>query len=104
DRYDSRINKRTEKTLQRLSRWENKIKPALQEANPQAAQRLFGNGQMTFTTLLQKYESGETITAQYRTDYNSYNDKITTQLKYLDEQKNKLDSNLIKPVNEANTK
>jgi hypothetical protein len=104
DKYDARINKRTEKTLQRLSKWENKIQPVLQKADPQAAQKLFGDGQMTFTTLLQKYESGEALTSQYQAQYNTYNDKVTTQLKYLDQQKGKLDSNLVKPVSDANAK
>jgi len=102
NKYTSRANKQTEKTLEHLSKWETKLQPELEEADPQAAQTLFGNGQMTFTSLLQKYQNGESITSQYGNEYNAYNDKMTTQLKYLEQQKGKLDSGLVKSVNDAN--
>jgi hypothetical protein len=104
DKYTSRANKQTEKTLEHLSKWETKLQPELEETDPQAAQKLFGNDQMTFTSLLQKYQSGESITSQYGNEYNAYNDKMTTQLKYLEQQKGKLDSNLVKPLSDANGK
>jgi hypothetical protein len=104
DKYTSRVNTKTEKTLKKLSHLENKIQPILQQADPQAEQRLFGNGQMTFTTLLQQYESGQAISTQCHSQYNAYNDKVTTQLNYLQQQQSKLDSNLVKPVADANAK
>jgi hypothetical protein len=104
DKYNSGINSQTVKTLQKLSKWETKLQPMIQAANPQVAQQLFGNGQMTFATLLQKYQSGEAITSQYQAQYNAYNDKMTTQLKYMEQQKGKLDSSLVKPVSDANVK
>jgi hypothetical protein len=104
DQYDSRITKKTEKTLTRLSKWEDKIHSALQKTSPQTAERLFGKGQMTFSSLLQKLKNGDSITTRYQAQYNSYNDKLTTRLKYLEQQKSKLDSNMIAPVTEANKK
>jgi len=99
--YNDRLTKKTEKTVEKLSKWETKIQSALQKTSPQTAQRLFGNGQMTFTRLLQKLKNGEAITTKYQAQYNAYNDKLATRLKYLNQQKNKLDSTMIKPVAEA---
>jgi len=100
--YNDRLTKKTEKTLEKLSKWETKIQSVLQKTSPQTAQRLFGNGQMTFTSLLQKLKNGESITTKYQTQYNAYNDKLTTRLKYLQQQKSNLDSTMVKPVAEAN--
>ncbi len=48
NQYSNRISSKTEKTLTRLSRWENKIQVLLQKVNPETANRLFGNNQLTF--------------------------------------------------------
>jgi len=100
--YNDRLTKKTEKSLEKLSKWETKIQSALQKTSPQTEQRLFGNGQMTFTSLLQKLKNGESITVKYQAQYNAYNDKLTTRLKYLQQQKENLDSTMIKPVSEVN--
>jgi hypothetical protein len=100
--YTSRITGKTEKTLTKLSRWENKIKGLLQKASPETAERLFGNNQLTFTSLLQQLKQGENILLQYQAPYNKYTDDVTTSLKYLAQQKEYLDSNIIKKV--RNTK
>jgi len=51
DKYSNRITSKTEKTLVKLSRWENKIKPLLQKASPETANRLFSDGHPTFVFL-----------------------------------------------------
>jgi hypothetical protein len=48
DKYYSRITSKTEKTLVRLAKWENKIKQLLQKASPETAQRLFADKEATF--------------------------------------------------------
>jgi hypothetical protein len=101
-KYNDRLTKKTEKSLERLSKYETKIQSILQKTSPQTEQRLFGNGQMTFTSLLQKLRNGEAITTKYQTQYDAYNNKLTNQIKYLAQQKSKLDSNIVKPVTEAN--
>ena len=53
DQYTSRITNKTEKTLTKLSRWENKIHTVLEKVNPEAAQRLFADNQLTFTVCRQ---------------------------------------------------
>ena len=54
NKYSQRFTGKTEKTLEKLSRWENKKQHLLQKINPEAANRLFASGQPTFTTVLQK--------------------------------------------------
>lgn len=96
--YTNRITTKTEKTLTKLSRWENKIKGLLQKASPETAERLFGNNQLTFTTLLQQFNNGEDMLQQYQAPYNKYRDNLTSSLKYIAEQKEQLDRGIIKKV------
>jgi hypothetical protein len=104
DQYSHRITNKTEKTLTKLSRWENKLQPLIQKANPAVAEKLFGPGKTTFTSLLKQYKQGQTITAGYKARYDEYRDKLTTSMQYLDNQKQKIDSKLIQPVTAANKK
>ena len=99
--YTSRVTRKTEKTLTKLAKWETKIKTLLEKANPETAQRLFGNNQLTFATALEKYKQGEAIIANQRARYDEYIDKLTTSIKYLDEKKELLNSKLIQPVKTA---
>ncbi len=103
DKYSHRISNKTEKTLAKLAKWENKIKILLERTSPETAARLFNN-QTTFTTLLQKLQEGKSIAANYQSKYNSYRDKLTTNLKYLQQQKDNVKSKLVKPVTEASQK
>jgi hypothetical protein len=104
DQYTSRITSKTEKTLTKLSRWENKIKNIVEKASPETAQRLFGNNQLTFTTALEKYKKGESVIANQRAKYDEYTDKLTTSLTYLDHQKDSLKTKLVTPVKNAKQK
>src|SRR5262245_53980599 len=61
DKYTGRISNKTEKTLSKLSRWENKIKGLLEKTSPATAQKLFAPGQPTFSSLLAKYKQGQSI-------------------------------------------
>jgi len=104
DKYSSRITGKTEKTLVKLARWENKIKSLLEQVSPETAQKLFGNNQLTFSSALQKLKEGKTVVEGYRARYDEYRDKLTTSVKYLDQQKDKIDKKLISPVKEAKEK
>ncbi len=104
DRYSNRITQKTLKTLERLSRWENKIQKLLQKVNPEAAEKLFGNGQTTFSTLLQKIKEGKTIAESYQAQYNEYRDKLTGSLSYLQQQKEQLNQKLVGPLQNASQK
>ncbi len=104
DKYSNRITGKTEKTLAKLSRWENKIKSLLEQVSPETAQKLFGNSQLMFSSALQKLKEGKAVIEGYKTKYNEYRDKLTTSIKYLDEQKDKLNKNLINPINAAKRK
>ena len=104
DKYSNRITGKTEKTLVKLSRWEKKIQSLLEKVNPEAANNLFGPGKTTFTVLLQKLREGQNIANGYRSQYNEYRDKLNTSLKYLESQKEKINSKLIKPVKSVTKK
>lgn len=84
DKYYNQLSSKTEKTLGKLARWENKIKTLLEKTSPETAQRLFGNNQLTFAALLQRYQQGKAAADHYKSQYNEYRDKLTTSLKYLD--------------------
>lgn len=102
--YTKRITSKTEKTLTKLSYWENKIKVLLQKTSPATAERLFGNNQVTFTSLLQQIKNGEALTLQAQSLYNKYRDDLTTNLKYLSQQKEHLDSGLLKKIKTTSSK
>ena len=102
--YSSRITSKTEKTLTKLSKWENKIHNLLSKADPAAAERLFGNNQLTFTSLLQQVQQGETIALQAQAPYDKYRDDITTSLKYIAQQKQQLDSSILKKATATSAK
>ena len=104
NKYSNRLSSKTEKTLEKLSRWENKIKSLLEKASPETAQKLFAPGQTTFTTLLQKYKEGKSISEGYKASYDQYRDQLTTQLKYLEEKKASLDARYVKPLAEGKKK
>ena len=97
EKYNKRITSKTTKTLEKLSRWESKLHNILQEVNPDAAARLFTN-QPTFSSLLQQIKQGEAIALQYQQQYDQYRDNLTTGLKYIEEQKEMLESSVIKKV------
>jgi hypothetical protein len=104
DKYNNRITAKTIKTLERLSKWENKIKSLLLKINPEVAQRLFADDQLTFSAALEKYKKGEAIVTGQRVKYDEYKDKLTTSLDYLAQQKDKLDKKIIAPLNKAKQK
>ncbi|MEO5890617.1 MAG: hypothetical protein ABIQ31_10210 [Ferruginibacter sp.] len=90
--YIRNIDCKTENTLVKLSRWENKIRAILKRVNPEATSLLFSEGRPTFTTVLQEIRNGASFAGQYPAGYNKYLDDVTTRLKYLAGQ----DSNLTK--------
>jgi phage shock protein A len=100
DKYSNRISSKTEKTLQKLARWENKIRVMVEKVDPDAAQRLF-SGQTTFAILLQKLQEGKTIAENYTTKYDEYRDKLRTSMSYLQQQKDDIKGKLVKPVTEV---
>jgi histidinol dehydrogenase len=104
NQYTSRITNKTTKTLEKLSRWETKIKATLEKINPETATRLFGNGQLTFSSLLQKIKQGEAIELKYHQQYDKYRDDLTTNMKYLNKQKAYLDENVVKKIKDAKQK
>jgi hypothetical protein len=103
DKYSHRISSKTEKTLSKLAKWENKIKILLERTSPETAARLFSN-QTTFTSLLQKLQEGKSIAENYTAKYDEYRDKLKTNMAYLQQQKDNVKSKLVKPVTEVSEK
>ena len=98
DKYTHRISSKTEKTLVKLTKWENKIQQLLQKTSPQTAQQLFGEGKLSFATMLQKIQQGKAVVENTKARYNEYNDKLITNIKYLETQQAQLDDKYIKPL------
>ncbi|MCX6318024.1 MAG: hypothetical protein NTW29_12080 [Bacteroidetes bacterium] len=104
DKYYHAVTAKTEKTLERLAKWEAKIKTILEKASPETAQRLFANDQLTFASLLEKYKQGKVAADNYRGPYNEYRDKLTTTINYLEHKKDQLNQTVLKPLQEAKDK
>jgi hypothetical protein len=82
DKYYRRITDKTEKTLERLAKFENRIKTLLLKASPETAARLFDN-QPSFADVLAKYREGKVIAMQYGRQYDEYRDKLVGTMGYL---------------------
>ncbi len=104
EKYSNRLTNKTEKTLVKLSRWEDKIHTLLQKANPDAANRLFASNQLTFKSALIKYQQGKSVTEGYKARYDQYRDEMTTRIKYLENKKEFLDKKYLAPLAESKEK
>jgi hypothetical protein len=104
DKYTNRITSKTEKTLTKLAKWENKIHKLLDKASPQTAQQLFGEGKLTFASMLQKVQEGKSLAENSRAHYTEYNDKLVTNIKYIETQKADLSNKYLKPLAKAKEK
>lgn len=102
EKYTNRLSSKTEKALEKLTKWENKIQTLLRKADPASAERLFGPGKITFAAMLQKVKAGVALKDNYKSKYDSYRDKLTTNLKYIESQKENLAGKYIKPLQKAN--
>lgn len=83
DQYKERIYHKTIKSLEKLSRWEDKIKKLLDKASPETAAQLFSYDKLSFNSLLEKYKKGESVLENNMTQYDAYRDKLSTSLKYI---------------------
>lgn len=99
DTYTKRISSKTEKTLVKLSKWEQKIYITLKKVNPQAASRLFSEPNQTFTDALHKYREGKAMVDGYTLRYDQYRDQLLTATKYLEDHKDLLNKTQIEKFN-----
>jgi hypothetical protein len=104
DKYTNRLTSKTEKTLVKLTRLENKIKKLLDQASPQTSQQLFSNGKLTFASMLQKIQEGKSLAENARMKYTEYNDRLISNIKFIETQKDQLDNKYIKPLQAAKEK
>ncbi len=104
DKYYNRITAKTEKTLIKLSRWENKIQRLLQKVNPAAAERLFANKALTFNGMLEKYREGSVVIQQYTKQYDEYRDKLNASIAYVASSQAQVDEDEILAAKQTETK
>ena len=104
DKYISNTSSKTEKTLIKLSKWENKIHNLLFKVDPAMSERLFGSGKMTFSNMLQKIKAGQSVIDNYSAEYDGYIDRVETGINYIDTKKEELNSKAIKPLATAKDK
>lgn len=100
-KYSSRLSSKTEKTLIKLSKWEEKLKPIIEKANPQTAKQLFGPGKVTFSSLLQKLQEGKNLVKKVKAPYDAYRDKLVTSLAYIQSEKEKFTKPYMDAVDKA---
>ena len=101
ENYMGRIKSKTVKTLEKLARWELKIKHLLERANPETAQQLFNGDMPSFASLLEKYKEGEALFSQHTTQYNEYRDQLENTLKYMYRQKDELSDEKVQSLTAA---
>jgi hypothetical protein len=104
DKYSNRLSSKTQKTLEKLSKWEAKIKKLLEKSSPQTAQQLFGEGRETFASMLAKVKEGKSLVEENRKRYDQYRDQLSTNIKYLETQKEQLDNKYLQPLTKAKQK
>jgi hypothetical protein len=104
DKYSSRLTSKTQKTLENLSKWEAKIKKLLEKTSPQTVQQLFGEGRQTFASMLAKVKEGKSLVEENQKRYDQYRDQLSTNIKYLETQKEQLDTKYLKPLTKAKQK
>jgi hypothetical protein len=78
DKYSHRLKSKTEKTLDKLSKWEEKIHELLKRTSPETAQKLFGEGTTTFASMLAKVKEGKSLAENASAKYSQYSDELTT--------------------------
>jgi hypothetical protein len=104
DKYSNRITNKTEKTLEKLSNWEEKIRKLLNKTSPEIANQLFAEGRETFASMLAKVKEGKSLVEDTRKKYDQYQDQLSTNIKYLETQKEALDNKYLKPLTKAKQK
>jgi hypothetical protein len=104
EKYSDRLTSKTEKTLEKLSKFENRIHKLLDKASPQIAQELFGQGRETFASMLAKIKKGKSLAEDTRARYNEYSDNLTTNIKFIETQKEQLNNKYIAPLAKAKQK
>ncbi len=62
---------------------------------------MFAPGQMSFTKALEDYQNGKSIANNYQAGYDKYRDDLTTQLKFIESQKDQFDQKYLAALKES---
>jgi hypothetical protein len=101
EKYSNRLTSKTEKTLEKLAKFENRIHKLLLNANPTVAEQLFGEGRETFASMLAKIKEGKSLAENYKAKYNEYSDKLSTNISFIESQRDQLNNKYIVPLQKA---
>lgn len=101
ERYKECLTSKTEKTLEKLCKWEDKVKAILEKVNPEKATELFSGKRPTFNSLLQSIRNGESVADNYQAAYNKYLDDVNTQTAFILQQKDKISESVMLKSAEA---
>lgn len=99
--YSNSITTKTEKTLNKLIKWENKIRSVLEKTNPKLANSLFNQNHLSFLQIKQKITGGLQLANKIPSQYNQYQDEIITKMKYLNSKKDSFEVKFYKGIDEA---
>jgi hypothetical protein len=101
DNYYQQLTSKTEKALERLCKWEAKVKFLLEKASPETAKRLFSENQISFSVMLQKYREGKVTLSEYGKRYNKYQEDLQNTLAYLSDEESRLNKRFVQPLGKA---
>jgi hypothetical protein len=104
EKYSNRITGKTEKTLEKLAKFENRIHKLLLKASPTVAEQLFGQGRETFASMLAKIKEGKSLAENYKAKYNEYSDKLSINISFIETKKDELNNKYVKPLQKAKEK
>jgi hypothetical protein len=104
DKYSNRLTSKTEKTLEKLAKLENRIHKLLEKNSPETVQKLFGEGRETFASMLAKIKEGKSLLENYKAKYDEYSDKLSTNISFIETQKQELNKKYIEPLQKAKEK
>lgn len=96
--YTGKLTSKTEKTLQKLANWESKLYKKLLRISPSTAEKLFGPDKETFNKILKKFKEGSTTYKSISNQFNSYTDKLNTNIKFIESNKEGLDNNYLNAI------
>jgi hypothetical protein len=101
EKYSDRLSSKTVGALEKLAKFENRIHKLLLKADANVANQLFGEGKVTFASMLAKVKEGKSLAENATAKYNQYTDELTTHIKYIETKKDQLDKKFAKPLEKA---
>lgn len=84
-KLEGRLKNRTEKSLKKLAKFENRIQKILLKVKPEVAAKLFSSNQISFSKLYEDYKKNIGLIENARIVHDRKTSEIITQIKFIDE-------------------